>query len=214
MARSAAPGITSAPAPAQRVRHPRSWRRLLCREVKHRATDAMDAAVNEEAPCSTRAWHGSEGERDFGRASSRDQSRDSSAAEIPGRIGGPEQAGGSRRRGIANLFCAGEAALCGDARGKRFSRKGPYHIEQRAGRPVRVCAKLEAVAAAAASATGGTQELRAQFERNPMVRSMLQRFGGKISEVNGAKENPDGKSALSNRCFRDSGNCRKTCRGR
>jgi DNA polymerase III subunit gamma/tau len=51
------------------------------------------------------------------------------------------------------------------------------------GRPVRVCAKLEAVAAAAASATGGTQELRAQFERDPMVRSMLQRFGGKISEV-------------------------------
>ena len=51
------------------------------------------------------------------------------------------------------------------------------------GRPVRVCAKLEAVAAAAASATGSTQELRAQFERDPMVRSMLQRFGGKISEV-------------------------------
>jgi len=49
------------------------------------------------------------------------------------------------------------------------------------GRPVRVCAKLEAVAAAAASS--GTQELRAQFERDPMVRSMLQRFGGKISEV-------------------------------
>jgi DNA polymerase-3 subunit gamma/tau len=51
------------------------------------------------------------------------------------------------------------------------------------GRPLRVCAKLDAVAAAAASATGGTQELRAQFERDPMVRSMLQRFGGKISEV-------------------------------
>jgi DNA polymerase-3 subunit gamma/tau len=51
------------------------------------------------------------------------------------------------------------------------------------GRQVRVCAKLEAVAAAAASATGGMQELRAQFERDPMVRSMLQRFGGKISEV-------------------------------
>ncbi|MGB4783219.1 MAG: DNA polymerase III subunit gamma/tau [Candidatus Acidiferrum sp.] len=51
------------------------------------------------------------------------------------------------------------------------------------GRPVRVCAKLGAVAAAAASATGSTQELRAQFERDPVVRSMLQRFGGKISEV-------------------------------
>jgi DNA polymerase III subunit gamma/tau len=50
------------------------------------------------------------------------------------------------------------------------------------GRAVRVCARLEGVAAAA-SASSGTQELRAQFEREPMVRSMLQRFGGKISEV-------------------------------
>jgi len=50
------------------------------------------------------------------------------------------------------------------------------------GRAVRVCAKLEGVAAAAA-ASSGTQELRAQFERDPIVRSMLQRFGGKISEV-------------------------------
>jgi DNA polymerase-3 subunit gamma/tau len=59
------------------------------------------------------------------------------------------------------------------------------------GRPVRVCAKLEAVAAAAASASRGgpgTQELRAQFERDPMVKSMLQRFGGKITEV---KRNPE-----------------------
>jgi DNA polymerase-3 subunit gamma/tau len=56
------------------------------------------------------------------------------------------------------------------------------------GRAVRVCAKLEAVAAAAASASrtgSGTQELRAQFERDPMVKSMLQRFGGKITEVKG-----------------------------
>ncbi len=54
------------------------------------------------------------------------------------------------------------------------------------GRAVRVCAKLEAVAAAAASASRSslaTQELRAQFERDPMVKSMLQRFGGKIAEV-------------------------------
>jgi DNA polymerase III subunit gamma/tau len=59
------------------------------------------------------------------------------------------------------------------------------------GRTVRVCAKLEAVAAAAASASraaSGTQELRAQFERDPMVRLMLQRFGGKISEVKRSQE--------------------------
>jgi hypothetical protein len=59
------------------------------------------------------------------------------------------------------------------------------------GRPVRVCAKLEAVAAAAAAAArggSGTQDLRAQFERDPVVKSMLQRFGGKITEV---KRNPE-----------------------
>ncbi len=55
------------------------------------------------------------------------------------------------------------------------------------GRAVRVCARLEGVAAAA-SASPGAQELRAQFERDPMVRSMLQRFGGKISEVKRRQE--------------------------
>ena len=59
------------------------------------------------------------------------------------------------------------------------------------GRAVRVCAKLEAVAVAAASASrggSGSKELRAQFEQDPMVRSMLQRFGGRISEVRSRQE--------------------------
>jgi DNA polymerase-3 subunit gamma/tau len=56
------------------------------------------------------------------------------------------------------------------------------------GRPVRVCAKVEAVAATAPRGISGTQELREQFERDPMVRSMLQRFGGKISEVKWRQE--------------------------
>jgi hypothetical protein len=55
------------------------------------------------------------------------------------------------------------------------------------GRAVRVCARLDSVAAAAAAAAG-TQELRAQFERDPLVRSMLQRFGGKITEVRSRQE--------------------------
>ncbi len=55
------------------------------------------------------------------------------------------------------------------------------------GRAVRVCARLDSVAAAAAGASG-TQELRAQFERDPLVRSMLQRFGGKITEVRSRQE--------------------------
>jgi DNA polymerase-3 subunit gamma/tau len=56
------------------------------------------------------------------------------------------------------------------------------------GRPVRVCAKVEAVAGAAPRGTPGTQALREQFEKDPMVRSMLQRFGGKISEVKWRQE--------------------------
>ena len=60
------------------------------------------------------------------------------------------------------------------------------------GRAVRVCARLETVAAAAEASgvrgASGTQELRAQFERDPMVRSMLRRFGGKISEVKRSQE--------------------------
>jgi hypothetical protein len=57
-------------------------------------------------------------------------------------------------------------------------------------RPVRVCAKIEAVAATAtpASRVSDSQELRAKFERDPVVRSMLQRFGGKISEVKRREE--------------------------
>ena len=55
------------------------------------------------------------------------------------------------------------------------------------GRAVRVCARLDSVAAAAAAASG-TQELRAQFEKDPLVRSMLQRFGGKITEVRSRQE--------------------------
>jgi DNA polymerase III subunit gamma/tau len=55
------------------------------------------------------------------------------------------------------------------------------------GRAVRVCARLDSVAAGAASAAG-SQELRAEFERDPLVRSMLERFGGKITEVRSRQE--------------------------
>ena len=57
-------------------------------------------------------------------------------------------------------------------------------------RSVRVCAKIESVAATAtpASRVSDSQELRAKFERDPLVRSMLQRFGGKISEVKRREE--------------------------
>jgi DNA polymerase-3 subunit gamma/tau len=59
------------------------------------------------------------------------------------------------------------------------------------GRAVRVCAKVEAVAAGTRTVRAGADvELRAQFERDPMVRSLLQRFGGRIAEVKRRQEEP------------------------
>ena len=58
-------------------------------------------------------------------------------------------------------------------------------------RSVRVCAKMELVATnavGASRAAASSKELREKFERDPMVRSMLQRFGGKISEVKRREE--------------------------
>jgi len=53
------------------------------------------------------------------------------------------------------------------------------------GQPLRVCVKLEVVAAmsGAARTMQSSPELRAKFERDPIVRAMLERFGGQISEV-------------------------------
>ncbi len=53
------------------------------------------------------------------------------------------------------------------------------------GQPLRVCVRLEAgsAASAPASAVRATPESRARFEQDPVVRAMLQRFGGQISSV-------------------------------
>jgi len=50
------------------------------------------------------------------------------------------------------------------------------------GQTVRVCVKLEAVPVGGTS-SNGTRELRAKFEQDPIVRAMMQRFGGQISDV-------------------------------
>ena len=50
------------------------------------------------------------------------------------------------------------------------------------GHTVRVCVKLEAVPPGA-TPSNGTRELRAKFEQDPIVRAMLERFGGQISDV-------------------------------
>jgi DNA polymerase III subunit gamma/tau len=53
------------------------------------------------------------------------------------------------------------------------------------GQPLRVCVKLEATPVLASKVRAGesSRELRARFEQDPIVRAMLERFGGRISEV-------------------------------
>ncbi|HET6143632.1 MAG TPA: DNA polymerase III subunit gamma/tau [Candidatus Acidoferrales bacterium] len=62
------------------------------------------------------------------------------------------------------------------------------------GQPARVCVKLEDVPTAGTASTisngsggsnhsSGTRELRAKFEQDPIVRGMMERFGGQISDV-------------------------------
>jgi DNA polymerase-3 subunit gamma/tau len=53
------------------------------------------------------------------------------------------------------------------------------------GQSVRVCVKLESMSSATAGAKSdtGVRELRAKFEKDPIVRGMIERFGGQISDV-------------------------------
>jgi hypothetical protein len=82
-------------------------------------------------------------------------------------------------------FPAEESAFAGLIEGRETLEKIRGASSKVLGRAVRVCAKLESGAAneANGSRSATTQEMRAQFENDPMVRSMLQRFGGRISEV-------------------------------
>jgi DNA polymerase III subunit gamma/tau len=52
-------------------------------------------------------------------------------------------------------------------------------VQQVIGQPLRVCVKLESIRGAAPRGS----ELRARFEEDPIVRAMLEKFGGQISRV-------------------------------
>lgn len=82
-------------------------------------------------------------------------------------------------------FSSEDSAFAGLIEGRETLEKIRASSSKVLARSVRVCAKLESGAGndANASRTATTQEMRAQFENDPMVRSMLQRFGGRISEV-------------------------------
>jgi len=82
-------------------------------------------------------------------------------------------------------FPSEESAFAGLIEGRETLEKIRASSSKVLGRTVRVCAKLESgtVQDANAPRPATTQEMRAQFENDPMVKSMLQRFGGRISEV-------------------------------
>ena len=52
-------------------------------------------------------------------------------------------------------------------------------VQQVIGQPLRVCVKLDS----ARSLAGRGSELRARFEKDPVVRAMLEKFGGQISRI-------------------------------
>ncbi len=54
-------------------------------------------------------------------------------------------------------------------------------LNQVVGQPLRVCVKLDSSRATAPA--GRSSELRARFEEDPIVRAMLEKFGGQISNV-------------------------------
>jgi hypothetical protein len=54
-------------------------------------------------------------------------------------------------------------------------------LNQVVGQPLRVCVKLDANNKAIGA--GRNSELRSRFEEDPIVRTMLEKFGGQISKV-------------------------------
>ena len=52
-------------------------------------------------------------------------------------------------------------------------------VNQVVGQPLRVCVKLDPVRAGVSRSS----ELQARFEQDPIVRAMLEKFGGRISRV-------------------------------
>jgi DNA polymerase-3 subunit gamma/tau len=184
MARSAAPGITSAPAPAPRSSSFTAAQPPLPAKPSIAPPMAMDAVVNEEAVvqdkgnCTAVRVSGISAEQ-VAEIKSGIQAQQKFLGELVDQSSRWELDGAELRI----YFSPEKRPFAEMLEGRDALEKVRVQSSKVLGRAVRVCAKLEAVAAAAASATGGTQELRAQFERDPMVRSMLQRFGGKISEV-------------------------------
>ncbi len=85
--------------------------------------------------------------------------------------------------GEVRIFFPAESRVLADLLQARDTMERLRKIASRIlGQTVRVCVKLEDVPVAGSS-SNGTRELRAKFEQDPIVRAMLERFGGQISDV-------------------------------
>jgi DNA polymerase III subunit gamma/tau len=81
-------------------------------------------------------------------------------------------------------FPSQESAFAGLIEGRETLDKIRTTSSKVLGLAVRVCAKLESGTLQNGNGASVTlQQMRAQFENDPIVKSMLQRFGGRISEV-------------------------------
>ncbi len=80
------------------------------------------------------------------------------------------------------FFPTSSRALADMLGGKTTLEKLRVITSEVVGTQVRVCVRLETGAPSAAPARGNS-ELRAQFEQDPVVRAMLDKFGGQISGV-------------------------------
>ena len=84
---------------------------------------------------------------------------------------------------VANDRCAAGAGAFIEAIAEMLPREAMERlrtaVQEVVGQPLRVCVKLESGRAGVVRGS----ELRARFEEDPIVRAMLEKFGGQISKV-------------------------------
>jgi len=91
------------------------------------------------------------------------------------------------------LYFPGERRAVAEMMQSRDSLEGLRAIASEVlGQPLRVCVKLDPARStgvpAMPPAGRGRSELRAKFEQDPVVRAMLERFGGEIQDVRRPEE--------------------------
>ena len=83
--------------------------------------------------------------------------------------------------GEFQLFFTSESRTLADMLPREAMERLRTTVNQVIGQPLRVCVKLDSSRAAAPA--GRSSDLRARLEEDPIVRAMLEKFGGQISNV-------------------------------